>query len=70
MDTSGFALIPFCCVGSFIPIIISFSVRATLSRVKKLSDDEKSFLTFIVFVLTLAISYILVNYMFRDLYVM
>jgi len=70
MDTSGFLLIPFCCAGFIIPAIVSVSVHTILSRVKSLSDGEKSFLTFIAFAVTLAIAYIVISNMFKDLYVM
>ena len=70
MDTSGLLLFPFLCAGIIIPIVISVAVRAILSRIKKLSDDEKSFLTFITFAVTLSIAYLVISNMFKDLFVM
>jgi cell division protein FtsL len=70
MDASGFALFPFCCTGVFFSAFVTIVVNGILSRIKKLSDDEKSFLVFITFAITLAIAYFIVSNMFKDLYVM
>ena len=77
MDTSGFLIYPFCCLGFIISGIIAQTIVFLLTKMEafaELPEEDKAALKVVTFLIGLtaglAASYFIISYIFRDLYVM
>ena len=73
MDISGFIIYPFCCAGFLISGVSAEAIGFLLSKRQLLVGLTKGqivFIKMIIFVIGLAITYSVISYIFRDLYVM
>jgi hypothetical protein len=73
MDTSGFIICPFCCLGFLFSGLSAQLVGFLLSKGQLLTGftrDQIFGIKLVIFVIGLVITYFAISYIFRDLYVM